>query len=120
MFIYHYTGCTKLCKLIEDINRNNFYPDHFTCFAHIKKFQKVTNFFIYEKNIASFVAGFETGYNRNCYNREHQIFGNFNHNRNQNFYPQLTGTITIHSLQKRMITGNKKLCKKTKWQYCVC
>ena len=38
------------------------------------------------------------------------IFGNFNHNRNQNFYLQLT--ITINSLQKRVIAGNKKPCKK--------
>ena len=44
----------------------------------------------------------------------YQIFGNFNHNRNQNFYPQLTVTITINSLQKRVIAGNKKPCKKTK------
>ena len=26
----------------------------------------------------------------------YQIFGKFNHNRNQNFYPQLTVTITIN------------------------
>ena len=39
-----------------------------------------------------------------------KFFGNFNHNhnRNQKFYPQLTVTITINSLQKRVITGNKK------------
>ena len=31
----------KFCWLIEDINRNNFYPDHFTCFAHLKKLRKI-------------------------------------------------------------------------------
>ena len=36
----------------------------------------------------------------------YQIFGKFNHNRNQNFYPQLTVTITINSLRKRVINGN--------------
>ena len=36
----------------------------------------------------------------------YQIFGKFNHNRNQNFYLQLTVTITINSLQKRVIAGN--------------
>ena len=36
----------------------------------------------------------------------YQIFGKFNHSRNQNFYPQLTVTKTINSLQKRVITGN--------------
>ena len=44
--------------------------------------------------------------------RTYQIFGKFNHNRNQNFYLQLTVTITINSLQKRVIIGNKKPCKK--------
>ena len=42
----------------------------------------------------------------------YQIFGKFKHNRSQNFYLQLTGTITINSLQKRVIAGNKKPCKK--------
>ena len=42
----------------------------------------------------------------------YQIFVKFNHNRNQNFYLQLTVTITINSLQKRVITINKKPCKK--------
>ena len=42
----------------------------------------------------------------------YQIFGKFNHNRNQNFYLQFTGTININSLQKRVIIGNKKPCKK--------
>ena len=41
-----------------------------------------------------------------------QIFGKFNHNCNQNFYLQLTVTITINSLQKRVIAGTKKPCKK--------
>ena len=36
----------------------------------------------------------------------YQIFGKFNHNRSQNFYLQLTVTITINSLQKRVIAGN--------------
>ena len=36
----------------------------------------------------------------------YQIFGKFNHNRNQNFYLQWTATITINSLQKRVIAGN--------------
>ena len=44
----------------------------------------------------------------------YQIFGKFNHNRNYNFYLQFTVTITINSLQKRVIIGNKKQCKKTK------
>ena len=38
----------------------------------------------------------------------YQIFGNFNHNRNQNFYPQLTVTITINSLQKRVTINHAK------------
>ena len=42
----------------------------------------------------------------------YQIFGKFNHNRNQNFYLQLTVTTPINSLQTRVITGNKKPCKK--------
>ena len=44
----------------------------------------------------------------------YQIFGKFNHSRNQNFYLQLTViiTITINSFQKRVIAGNKKPCKK--------
>ena len=42
----------------------------------------------------------------------YQISGKFNHNRNQNFYLQLTVTITINSFQKRVIIGNKKPCKK--------
>ena len=47
--------------------------------------------------------------------RTYQIFGKFNHNRNQNFYPQFNVTITINSLQKRVIAGNyryEKPCKK--------
>ena len=36
----------------------------------------------------------------------YQIFEKFNHNRNQNFYPQLNVTITKNSLQKRVIVGN--------------
>ena len=41
-----------------------------------------------------------------------QIFEKINHNRNKNFYLQLTVTITINSLQKRVIASNKKPCKK--------
>ena len=44
----------KLCRLIKDINQNNFYPVHFTCFAHIKKLRKIANFYICEKNIVVF------------------------------------------------------------------
>ena len=40
----------------------------------------------------------------------YQIFEKFN--RNQKLYLQLTVTITINSLQKRVIAGNKKPCKK--------
>ena len=42
--------------------------------------------------------------------KTYKIFGKFNHNRNQNFYPQLnvTTTLTINSLQKRVITGNHR------------
>ena len=34
-----------------DINRNNFYPDHFTC---IKKLHKIANFYICTKKIVTF------------------------------------------------------------------
>ena len=42
----------------------------------------------------------------------YQIFEKFNRNCNQKLYLQLTVTITINSLQKRVIAGNKKPCKK--------
>ena len=42
----------------------------------------------------------------------YQIFEKFNHNRNQHLYLQLIVIITINSLQKRVITINKKRCKK--------
>ena len=43
----------KLCRLIGDINQNNFYPHHFTCFASIKFFKKSQ---ICEKILSSFVV----------------------------------------------------------------
>ena len=43
----------KLCRLIGDINQNNFYPRHFTCFASIKFFKKSQ---ICEKILSCFVV----------------------------------------------------------------